>query len=228
MLCQALPNLMQGIACFQHIEDYCIKVKTEATVFPPLPPSQDATAVELGTKGKASHTNSKSTVFSFNNAGITWTSTDEKSVLHELTLDILPGFTAIVGPVASGKSTLVASIIGETILKQGSMSPPMSRVAFCPQTPWIIDDTVRCNITGYGDFDQDWYDFTISSCGLLDDIKRFPLGDKFLCGSKGASLSGGQRQRVVCLRKTPCKSTLLTLRDRHLRAPSTLDFQLSF
>ncbi|CEJ92591.1 hypothetical protein VHEMI08233 [[Torrubiella] hemipterigena] len=213
MLCQALPNLMQGIACFQHIEDYCIKVKTEATAFPPLPPSQDATAVELGTKGKTSQTKSKSPAFSFNNAGITWSSTDEKSVLHELTLDILPGFTAIIGPVASGKSTLLASIIGETVLKQGFMSPPLSRVAFCPQTPWIIDDTVRCNITGYGDFDQDWYDFTISSCGLLDDIKRFPLGDKFLCGSKGASLSGGQRQRVALARAVYSRLPIVILDD---------------
>lgn len=136
---------------------------------------------------------------SFKDAHVSWTVLDAKDVLHNLNLDILPGFTAVIGPVASGKSTLLASVIGETIATQGSITQPLSRVAFCSQTPWIVDDTVRRNITGDQDFDKDWYDFAVTSCCLQKDFKSFPLGDEFRCGSKGASLSGGQRQRVVSL-----------------------------
>lgn len=210
MLCQALPNLMQGIACFQHIEDYCIKAKETAEKLPSPIPSQEPTEVRLALKDTATQPNPLESLFSFNDAHISWTTADARAVLHSLTLDILPGFTAIIGPVASGKSTLLASIIGETALKQGFMTRPISKVAFCSQTPWIIDDSVRRNITGYGEFDQSWYDFTISSCCLLDDIKSFPSGDLFSCGSKGSSLSGGQRQRVVCSHHVACSWFQLT------------------
>jgi ATP-binding cassette, subfamily C (CFTR/MRP), member 1 len=139
-------------------------------------------------------------LFVFDNADIVWSPEARQPVLHNLSLTIHRGLTAIMGPVASGKSTLLQTMIGETILKTGSMTSNAARAAFCSQTPWIIDDTIRGNITGgvrIGNFDQKWYDFALLACGLQHELESLPAGDQTFAGTHGVSLSGGQRQRVV-------------------------------
>ena len=134
---------------------------------------------------------------SFEGADISWSSDSSELALQDLELSIRPGLTAITGPVGSGKSTLLQSIIGETIVKRGTVTYLQCGVAFCSQTAWIMDDTIRRNIVGDTSFDQKWYDFSLESCGLQEDITRMPRGDETIAGSNGTSLSGGQRQRVV-------------------------------
>lgn len=193
-LCEALPSCMQAVACFGHIEEYCSKAPVEAHPSASAGSAQDE--LEMGHQSLSS---SRKSLFSFKGAEISWSQSGPESVLHGLNLDIAPGFTAIIGPVASGKSSLLATIIGETELKQGSISERLSGVAFCSQTPWITDETLRRNITGDLEFDEKWYDFTINACCLQKDLERLQNGDETDCGSNGASLSGGQRQRVVCI-----------------------------
>jgi ABC-type bacteriocin/lantibiotic exporter with double-glycine peptidase domain len=118
-------------------------------------------------------------------------------VLRDLNLTIRKGITMIIGPVGSGKSALIESILGQTSLKKGSTTGPLSRVGYCSQTPWVLNNTIQQNITGGSAFDQKWYDFTILACSLKEDIQNIPGGDMCRSGSKGVSLSGGQKQRVV-------------------------------
>ncbi len=196
LLCEAWPRMMQAAACFQRIEDYCAKVKPQAGGSC----SRETTDHGVEMEVKDMRTNSTDALVSFRGAHISWGGLEENNVLHDVNLQILPGFTAVIGAVAAGKSTLLASIVGETIINKGSISQLSSKAALCSQTPFIFDDTVRRNIIGDQDFVQAWYDFAVTCCCLKRDLAKLPLGDEFRCGSKGSALSGGQRQRVVRLR----------------------------
>ncbi|PKK47316.1 hypothetical protein CI102_9091 [Trichoderma harzianum] len=193
LLCEAVPRIMQAVACFRRIEEYCAKVKEDTL---PSGGFQGATGHGMEMERRDTLTNSAGGLVSFEGACISWSTLEEKNVLHNLNLKIRLGFTAIVGPIVAGKSTLLASIIGQTIVREGYVSQVSSKVAFCSQTPWIVDDTVRRSIIGDQDIDEKWYDFAITSSYLKKDLMRLPLGDEFCCGSKGVSLSGGQRQRL--------------------------------
>jgi ATP-binding cassette subfamily C (CFTR/MRP) protein 1 len=136
-------------------------------------------------------------LFVFENATITWSPNDSIAALYDLSLTIRPGFTAIIGAVGAGKTTLVSSLIGQTALRRGSISPSLPGVAYCSQIPWIIDDTIERNITGGSEFDEKWFQFSLKCCSLDNDIDSMPAGSKTVAGTNGSSLSGGQKQRVV-------------------------------
>lgn len=196
--CEALPTCMQAIACFSNIENYFLKKREQAGENKsPSSLAEVARDEQEMTHFPSTMAPSKPVLFSFKEVDIAWTADDSDTVLHNLTLDISPGFTAIIGPVASGKSTLLASMIGEAVTRNGWSTSGLSAVGFCSQVPWAFDDTIRQNITGDLHFDQEWYDSTIHACCLQQVLKSLPQGDQTLCGSNGASLSGGQRQRMV-------------------------------
>lgn len=116
---------------------------------------------------------------------------------YDLSVDIHRGITMIVGPVGCGKSTLIKGILHQHMVKNGFRTASFSKAAYCPQTPWITNDTIRNNIIGFRQFDQTWYDFTCEVCGLQGDLNALSEGDMHMAGSGGISLSGGQKQRIV-------------------------------
>ncbi|KAH7305472.1 P-loop containing nucleoside triphosphate hydrolase protein [Stachybotrys elegans] len=208
MFCQALPNFTQAVSCFGRIEKFLLLAPATQT------PAEDSSpSLALDNLPRAA-TDSGS-IFRFQNATISWGSEDGDAVLHDLTADIKPGFTAIIGPVGAGKTTLLSSLIGETFAAQGAMSNPLSYVAFSPQTPWIMDDTIARNITaGQGtDVDAKWMDICIDRCGLRADIESFPSGLQSPTGPNGSFLSGGQRQRVALARAMYSKRSVVILDD---------------
>lgn len=106
--------------------------------------------------------------------------------------------TMIVGPVGCGKSTLLRALLGELGSFEGSIRTSYSGVAYCDQTPWIPNDTVRNIITGNTALDKSWYQTVVRACDLEQDLRQWQNGDNTRAGSKGISLSGGQKQRLVC------------------------------
>ncbi|KAK3329761.1 P-loop containing nucleoside triphosphate hydrolase protein [Apodospora peruviana] len=213
-LCQALPNCTQAAACFGRIEKYLLRKPAHPSPASPLSRSVDSFQGSMPLMDmRQPAAASSSSLMTFEGADIVWSPETSEAVLRDLTLTIHPHFTAVVGPVASGKSTLLATMVGETALKQGSMTHSLSGVAYCPQNPWIMNDTIRHNITGGLAFDQKWYDFSIYSCGLQADIERMPRGDYTNVGSNGASLSGGQRQRVALARAVYSRLPIVILDD---------------
>ncbi|TWU72314.1 hypothetical protein ED733_000129 [Metarhizium rileyi] len=163
--CEALPTCMQAIACFSNIEKYFLKKREQDGENKSTPLAKLARDEQEMTHLPSTMAPSKLVLFSFKEADIAWTADDSDTVLHNLTLDISPGFTAIIGPVASGKSTLLASMIGEAVTRNGWSTSGLSAVGFCSQVPWAFDDTVRQNITGDLHFDQEWHPILI-----LDDV----------------------------------------------------------
>jgi ABC-type multidrug transport system fused ATPase/permease subunit len=118
----------------------------------------------------------------------------------------------IAGPTGSGKTSLLLSLIGETILESGTATWP-GDVAYVPQTAWLENDTVRHNVLFYSAFDRKRYDTVVAACGLLPDLKHFPEGDLTVVGERGTSLSGGQKQRVSLARAIYSHASLLLLDD---------------
>ncbi|KAF3103528.1 hypothetical protein TWF102_003714 [Orbilia oligospora] len=142
-------------------------------------------------------------------------SQDEK-ILNDVSLDIISGeMTIIVGPVGCGKSTLLQSLLGETTVHEGfvNIHGPFDSIAYCAQTPWLVNKSIRDNIVGMSLFDVDWYKEVVRCCALLEDLKLYDKGDKTLVGSKGVTLSGGQKQRIALARAVYSRKPILILDD---------------
>jgi len=133
-----------------------------------------------------------------NQSCVRWGGGDEQ--LRNVNVRVKAGeLLAVVGPVGSGKSTLLNACIGELNVQQGSVSV-LGRVAFVPQTAFIINGTLRDNVLFGQPFEPSLYARTIHACCLQSDIDLLPAGDATEIGSGGINLSGGQRQRVSLAR----------------------------
>ncbi|KAF8922710.1 ABC protein [Mucidula mucida] len=113
-----------------------------------------------------------------------------------VSLDVPRGcLAAIVGRVGSGKSSLLQGLIGEMKLLEGQFSFG-GRVAYCPQTAWIQNATLKDNILFGQPFDTAKYWSVLERACLIPDLQMLPDGDLTEIGEKGINLSGGQKQRV--------------------------------
>jgi ATP-binding cassette subfamily C (CFTR/MRP) protein 1 len=131
---------------------------------------------------------------------------DELHVVQDINLSISRGqFTIIIGPVASGKTTLLKALLGETPIAKGSVHITTEEFSFCDQTPWLLSQTIQNNVIGFGLLDTEWYNAVLHACALDEDISVLPLGDKAMIGSNGIILSGGQRQRLAIARAVYAK-----------------------
>ncbi|KAJ7866783.1 ABC protein [Mycena olivaceomarginata] len=104
---------------------------------------------------------------------------------------------ALVGRVGSGKSSLLQGLIGEMRTTGGKWAFGGS-VAYCPQSAWIQNATLRDNVLFGQPFDEDRYWRVIEDSCLLPDLQLLADGDltEVHFGEKGINLSGGQKQRV--------------------------------
>lgn len=120
--------------------------------------------------------------------------------LTNINLTIARGnLTAVVGRVGQGKTSLLNAIIGDMYKRQGIVRVH-GRLAYVAQTAWIVNATLRENITFGNAFDQERYDHILMASGLLPDIEMLPAGDMTEIGERGINLSGGQKQRVSLAR----------------------------
>ncbi|KAF9438519.1 hypothetical protein BGZ76_007193 [Entomortierella beljakovae] len=125
---------------------------------------------------------------------------DYSPTLIDINLKVTRGeLTAVVGRVGQGKTSLLNAIIGDMYKRQGSVTV-YGRLAYVAQSAWIVNATLRDNITFGNAFDQERYDHILMACGLLPDIEMLPGGDMTEIGERGINLSGGQKQRVSLAR----------------------------
>lgn len=123
---------------------------------------------------------------------------DSKSVLEDVNVTIAQDkVTMIVGPVGSGKSSLLKLLLGEMPESSGEVHTTFSTAAYCPQSPWITWGSIRSNILGMTNWDKLWYSSVVDACALNPDFDDLPKGDQTPTGTRGSRLSGGQQMRIV-------------------------------
>ncbi len=133
--------------------------------------------------------------------------------LKRVHLNVRPGdLVAIVGSVGSGKSTLLSGILGECRALSGSVAVS-GRVAYAAQKSFIMNATLRDNVTFERTFNQSKYDRTVSACALTHDLTVLPGGDMTEIGEKGINLSGGQKARVSLARALYADADVYLLDD---------------
>ena len=121
-------------------------------------------------------------------------------VLFDVNLDIHRGaLIGVAGAVGSGKSSLIAGIMGE-LSKLGGEVKVRGRLALVPQQAWIYSGTVRENILFGSKYDEEVFEKVVESAALKQDLQNWPQADQTEVGERGLSLSGGQKQRISLAR----------------------------
>lgn len=196
LLLQTLPSIASSLACLDRIQTY-LKSPERIDQRAKKDFCSDFESVE---KGYIESTESDSPVVSFKQTTIAYSAAGSR-VVDSISFTVPHGsITMVVGPVGSGKSSLLKAILGELYLQLGDLYVRPGPIAYCDQNPWILNGSVRDCIIGThdGEFDSSWYNEVVHTCALEEDIASFVNGSDTNVGSRGIALSDGQKHRLVC------------------------------
>jgi ABC-type multidrug transport system fused ATPase/permease subunit len=142
-----------------------------------------------------------------------WDRDSERVILNNINFSVTDKECfAVVGPVGAGKSTFLSAILGDTYKLDGRVTV-CGTIAYIPQTPWIMNTTVRENILFGRPFDRHFYEKTLEACGLIQDLESLIAGDATEIGERGINLSGGQKQRVAIARAVYSRADIFLFDD---------------
>lgn len=130
---------------------------------------------------------------------------------------------AIIGPSASGKSSLTRAMVGIWPTSHGSVRLDNAEISqwsrealgphlgYLPQDIELFDGTIAQNIARFGEVDSSKVIEAAQLAGIHEMILHFPKGYDTLLGNGGLGLSGGQKQRVGLARALYGKPALVVL-----------------
>ncbi len=147
--------------------------------------------------------------------------------LRDLSLRVARGQTlGIVGPVGSGKSTLVSLLprlfevperslfidgVDVTRIPLGLLR---ASIAMVPQDSFLFSTSIAENIRfGAPEASREEVRESARRAHLLEDLAELPHGLETVVGERGVTLSGGQRQRVALARALLLDPAILILDD---------------
>ncbi|CAG0897047.1 unnamed protein product [Darwinula stevensoni] len=147
------------------------------------------------------------------NAIASWTKGRESIVLDGVSVSVKPGqLVAVIGPVGSGKSSMVQAILGELPLETGELQV-RGRLAYTGQEPWVFAGSIRENITLGKSYDGALFSRVVHACALHKDLDHFPHRERSLVGDRGITLSGGQKARISLARALYQEADIYLLDD---------------
>ncbi|CAL1707862.1 unnamed protein product [Somion occarium] len=187
ILGQYMPSIFAAYASIKRIESFLLFDEKEDNADSDKGSSEKAESEEL-------------TSIKMVDAVFAW-SPDSEPFLQDININLCGGQLHLcTGPVASGKSLLLLSILRECSLRTGQYIPPQGRIAYASQDALIIPGSVRENIIFGLPFDEERYLKVVDACALRHDLNRLKAGDQTILGEKGGTLSGGQKQRIALAR----------------------------
>jgi ATP-binding cassette, subfamily C, bacterial exporter for protease/lipase len=146
------------------------------------------------------------------------------TILRNVTFSLAPGqVLAVVGPSASGKSSLARVLVGLWPAASGKVRLDGAdvfswnkqelgpHVGYLPQDNELFDGTLAENIARFGDIDRAKVEAAALAVGLHDIIAALPEGYDTAIGAGGSVLSGGARQRVALARTIYNEPTFIVL-----------------
>ncbi len=134
-------------------------------------------------------------------------------ILKGINFRLAPGGSlAIVGPSASGKTTLARLLMGIWPAMQGKVRLDGNDVyqwnkeelgkyiGYLPQNVELFEGTIAENVARFGEPDPEKVKEACRMVGLDGFIEQLPKGYEAQIGDDGSFLSGGERQRVALAR----------------------------
>ncbi|XP_057334744.1 ATP-binding cassette sub-family C member 4-like [Microplitis mediator] len=229
----SIISLIQAIVAVKRIEEFLLLEEVK---------ENENACLEIKESKKAEVDNEKekksppgAVVVELNKVSANWKFGQLPPTLCDVTLKINGGeLCTLVGPVGSGKSSLLNLLLQELPIGAGTVGlfqfprgesadarsksgfiqdNPEMKISYASQDPWLFTGTVRENILFGLDYDKARYEEVSKVCSLLRDFKQLPDGDMTIVGERGASLSGGQRARVNLARAIYRQADLYLLDD---------------
>ncbi|KAK6349334.1 hypothetical protein TWF730_010082 [Orbilia blumenaviensis] len=181
----------------------------------------------------------ESSKIAFTDATIAWAADDDekeedKFVIRDINADFPIGeLSLITGATGSGKSLMLAALLGEADLLSGSLEMPRplpkalrydpkatadgwvltGSTAYVSQIPWIENATIKDNILFGLPFDEKRYTEVLRVCSLTKDMEMLEDGDLTAIGEQGINLSGGQKWRISLARAVYSRAGILIFDD---------------
>jgi ABC-type multidrug transport system fused ATPase/permease subunit len=157
----------------------------------------------------------------------------EKVIFSNVNVTINKGdVVGIVGPSGAGKTTFVDVLLGLLKNTEGKILVDgvdlddenivnwRSKIAYVPQTAYLIDDTILANVAfGQKEIDEKLVSDVLKEAMLQDYINNLPEGVNTVVGERGVAMSGGQRQRLSIARALYTKPEIIVFDE----ATSALD-----
>ncbi|WP_306579587.1 type I secretion system permease/ATPase [Pseudomonas sp.] len=146
------------------------------------------------------------------------------SIVRGVSFSLMPGESlGIIGPSASGKSTLARLLVGVWPAQAGKVRLDGADIftwnkaelgpwlGYLPQDVELFEGTIAENIARFAEVDSDAVIRAARSSGVHDMILHFPQGYDTRLAADGTPLSGGQKQRIALARALYGEPNLVVL-----------------
>jgi len=148
----------------------------------------------------------------------------QNTLVRGVSFNLAPGESlGIIGPSASGKSTLARLLVGVWPTQAGKVRLDGADIfswnkaelgpwlGYLPQDVELFEGTIADNIARFGEVDSDAVIRAARITGVHDMILRLAQGYDTCLGADGSPLSGGQKQRIALARALYGEPSLVVL-----------------